>query len=210
MKIEIKKDKDSFVYLDKVIPNIILDIRYATKNNFTGQVVKGYEKGVAIATQKASEVLKKVNEELNLKGYNLKIFDSYRPVKAVRFFEEWSRKKEDCERIKKIYYPNFQRHALIGKYIAGGFSSHNRGSTVDLTIVNLENQKELDMGTIFDFLDEKSHTNALNIPNHCKKNRFLLQDVMERNGFQNLWKEWWHYTLIDEPFKDTYFDFDVI
>ncbi|RST63382.1 peptidase M15 [Candidatus Aquarickettsia rohweri] len=184
-------------------------MRYATENNFTGKIVPGYERNICIITLKAAKILKELNDELNQYGMNLKIFDAYRPKNAAKSFIDWAYSKEDNLDLKKIYYPNINRSDSIGNYIADTLSTHSRGSTVDLTIIDLKTNQELEMGGIFDLFDEISHTATPNIPDIAKKNRLLLKSIMEKFGFKNLWKEWWHYTLIDEPFKDQYFDFMV-
>ena len=201
---------DEVVYLHDIAPEIITDIRYATKNNFTGKVVLGYEKEVCIITKTAAQILKKINCELNVEGYNLKVFDVYRPKRASKSFVDWAVSDEDDDPdVKQMYYPHIARKKILGSYIADGLSAHARGSTVDLTIIEKSNGNELDMGAIFDFFDETSHTENANIPTQAKQNRALLKGMMEKHGFKNLWTEWWHYTLINEPYKDQHFDFIV-
>jgi len=201
---------DEFVYLHDVAPEILIDIRYATENNFTGKVVVGYEKEVCIITKTAANVLKEINSELNAVGYNLKVFDAYRPKRASKSFVDWTISCEDEDpNIKQMYYPHITKKEILGKYIADGLSAHARGGTVDLTIVEQLSGNELDMGAIFDFFDETSHTENANISTQAKQNRALLKGIMEKHGFKNLWTEWWHYTLIDEPYKDQHFDFIV-
>lgn len=198
-----------FVYLKDISPKIITDIRYATKNNFTGKVVTMYEKNVCIITLKAAKILKEINDEVNKYGMNLKIFDAYRPKSAAKSFIDWAYSEEDNLDLKKIYYPYINRSDSIGNYIADTLSTHSRGSTVDLTIIDIKSNQELEMGGMFDLFDKISHTASPNISDIAKKNRLLLKSIMEKYGFKNLWKEWWHYTLVDEPFKDQYFDFIV-
>ena len=198
-----------FVYLNDIAPEIITDIRYATTNNFTGKVVIGYEKEVCIITLKAANILKQINSELNQYGLNLKVFDAYRPKMSAKSFIDWANSEENNPDIKKMYYPNIHRSKTIGNYISDTLSTHSRGSTVDLTIVEKNTINELEMGAIFDFFDKTSNTANADISSEAKKNRLLLKSIMEKYGFQNLWKEWWHFTLIDEPFKNEYFDFAV-
>ena len=128
---------------------------------------------------------------------------------AAKSFLDWANSNEDNLNTKEIYYPNINRSETIGNYIADTLSTHSRGSTVDLTIIEKNTNNELEMGTIFDFFDKIANTANPNISNEAKKNRLLLKSVMEKYGFQNLRKEWWHYTLIDEPFRDEYFNFIV-
>ena len=163
-----------FVYLNDVAPEIITDIRYATTNNFTGNVVIGYEEGVCIMTLKAAKILKQINAELNQYDINLKIFDAYRPKMAAKSFLDWANSNEDNLNTKEIYYPNINRSETIGNYIADTLSTHSRGSTVYLTIIEKNTNNELEMGTIFDFFDKIANTANPNISNEAKKNRLLL------------------------------------
>jgi D-alanyl-D-alanine dipeptidase len=198
---------DGFVYLSKIDSSIKQDIRYATQNNFTGKIVKGYSNASAILTRDAALKLKLVQEDLKKRGLGLKVFDAYRPVSAVDEFLKW-RKSPVNKKLKLTYYPNLSKEDLFKKgYIAPGKSSHSRGSTVDLTIVNIKTGNELDMGTPFDYFGSKSHTNYEKLPKKVKNNRLLLKKTMEKHDFENLPNEWWHYTLRNEPFKDYYFDF---
>ncbi|MFQ3307493.1 MAG: D-alanyl-D-alanine dipeptidase [Candidatus Midichloriaceae bacterium] len=201
---------NSFVYLKDVAPEILVDIKYSTKDNFTGDTVIGYQKNICIITEKAANLLKNINRELNNYGLALKIFDAYRPKKAAKFFVDWSLSEEEDLQIKKVYYPNIHKKDIIKSYIAkNGLSTHSRGSTVDLTLINQETKETLDMGTIFDFFDETANTQNNSISSYAKSTRIILLNIMEKYGFKNLWSEWWHFTLIEEPHKDTYFDFDI-
>lgn len=200
---------EKFVYLNKYDPSIQVDIKYATKDNFTGEIVRGYHNNIAIITLQAAKKLRKIQNKMVLFNYGLKIFDAYRPIKSVNHFMKWG-SVEDCINTKLKYYPNLSKKDLFShKYIALNYSSHSRGSTVDLTIIYLDTKKELEMGTIFDFFGELSHTFSEDVSEEIYKNRKFLHDIMKSEGFENLPNEWWHYTLKKEPYKDKYFDFDV-
>lgn len=199
---------EGFSYIKKEIPNIETDIRYFGLHNFTGRKVVGYEAPVAILSTKATFALKKVQEKLNKKGLGLKVFDSYRPQRAVTSFEVWAKDINDTI-AKKEFYPEIDKKDLfVLKYIASK-SGHTRGSTLDLTLINLKTKKELDMGSPFDLFGTVSHHNTTEITSEQKQNRELLRTAMLKYGFKDYAEEWWHYTLINEPFPETYFDFVV-
>ncbi len=197
-----------FVYLDKVIPNIVLEMRYASKNNFTGRVIDGYAAPKCILTKQAAEALKNVQEELNRYSMSLKIYDAYRPQRSVDDFIRWWKDTGDI-RMKNEYYPDESKDQLFRKGYISLKSPHTRGSTVDLTIVILPQKQELSMGSNFDLFGEMSNTEYKNINPFQKVNRLFLKLVMEKHGFLNYDLEWWHYTLKNEPFPDTYFNFPV-
>lgn len=197
-----------FVYLSEIIPEAEQDVRYYGSNNFTGAPVAGYEAPVVILTQKAAVALKEVSDMCRGMGYGLKVFDAYRPQTAVEHFVRWSRAPQDAVN-KALFYPNIAKSKLFALGYLSRKSGHSRGSTVDLTLVDLATGEELDMGTLFDFLDARSHYGAKGLTNEQIYNRSLLRALMEEYGFKAYSKEWWHFTLIDEPFPDTYFDFSV-
>lgn len=200
-----------FVYLSDIAPDIEQDVRYATNNNFTGKRVEGYEHPVIILTKEAAIALRAVQKDLKNLGLTLKVFDGYRPRRAVDAFKKWANEPDIVE-LKQIYYPNLKKENLFEKGYIADMSFHSRGSAVDLTIINLKDTKELNMGTIFDYFDKLSHTDNPNIPEESKKNRRLLNTYMKKHGFENLWCEWWHYTLRNEPYTkipDEHFDFIV-
>jgi D-alanyl-D-alanine dipeptidase len=206
--IQENKLPENFVYLDKVIPDIVLEMRYAGSNNFIGKPIEGYLKPKAILTKPAAEALKKVQAKLQNEGYCLKIFDAYRPQRAVNHFIKWAGKQEDTL-MKKDFYPEVEKQNLFSFGYISTRSGHSRGSTVDLTLIDANNLKEIDMGGSYDFFGEISHHNAANITSEQKKNRELLKNTMIRFGFRPYEKEWWHYTFMPEPFPDTYHDFVV-
>ena len=195
----------SFILMSAYLPTVVFDIRYAGVNNFVGGKITGYEQPLCFLTQKTAVALKAVQEELDQKGYRLKIFDCYRPQRAVNHFVEWAKQPDD-PKMKKQYYPNEEKSKLIEKGYIAEKSGHSRGSTVDLTLVQKSTSLELDMGTPFDYFDPRSATLTSSVQGQAKQNRLLLKNVMEKHGFENYAKEWWHYTLKDEPFKNRYFD----
>lgn len=197
-----------FVYVKDVIPTISLDIRYFGKHNFTGRPVHGYEKPVAILTKRAALALLHVEKHLNGKGLGLKIFDAYRPQRSVNHFKTWSLATDDTL-AKAEFYPGLNKKNLFKLGFIATKSGHSRGSTVDLTMIDLKDHKEIDMGGTFDFFGAVSHHNYTNLTAKQKENRKLLRTTMAKFGFKSYDKEWWHYTLQDEPYQKTYFDFIV-
>ncbi len=194
---------------------MIQSVDYATAHNFMGRPVAGYARAVCILSNEANTALVAVQDELDTleKGYVLKLFDCYRPKTAVADFIQWSKDPKDIKE-RAHYYPDFEKPELFKIGYIGSVSSHSRGSTVDLTIAvrdlkNPTNYVELDMGTPFDFFGEKSNTDSKSVSTVAQQNRQLLKGLMEKQGFKNLELEWWHYTLVNEPFPDTYFDFPV-
>jgi len=197
-----------FSYINDVSPTIQAELRYCYNNNFMGVPVNGYEENILIATTPTAEALKKVQEELALQKLGLKIYDAYRPQTAVNHFVKWARVVNDTL-MKQQYYPKINKRHLFKKGYISSKSGHSRGSTVDLTIINLETGEELDMGSPYDFFGMSSHITYENISEQQKKNRQLLQKVMNKHGFRSYSKEWWHFTLRGEPFPKTFFDFPV-
>jgi zinc D-Ala-D-Ala dipeptidase len=203
--------RDGFVYVETVIPNIKTELRYFTGDNFIGRPVDGYLKPRCILTKEAAAALKKVQEELNLFGLGLKIYDAYRPQRAVDDFARCGKDLRDTK-MKDSYYPNVEKKNVFRHGYIARKSGHSRGSTVDLTIISVEKSEtdcEIDMGTTFDLFDTKSWPNDLSISASQRAHRLLLQVIMKKNGFEPYAKEWWHFTLRNEPYPDTYFDFPV-
>jgi zinc D-Ala-D-Ala dipeptidase len=199
---------DDFVYLKNWAPTIQEDMRYYTANNFIGRPIHGYEKPVCILTKQAANALIKVQNALNEKNLGLKVFDCYRPQMAVDDFIQWSQNPDD-QKMKEAYYPRIDKADLFKLHYIASQSGHTRGSTVDLTIIDLKNKTPLDMGTTFDFLDPLSHPSNRDITAIQFKNRMLLQKTMLKFGFMPIKTEWWHFTLRNEPYPDTYFNFPV-
>lgn len=197
-----------FVYLKDVAPTIQNELRYCSHNNFIGVPIDGYEESTVIITTPAAIALKKVQAQVYKQGYSLKVFDAYRPQQAVNHFVRWARVYNDTIK-KQEYYPKVnKRHLFKLGYIASK-SGHSRGSTVDLTLVDLKTGKEVDMGSKFDFFGEKSHLYNKTITQEQQKNRNILRKAMVENGFRPYKNEWWHYTLRNEPYPKTYFNFPV-
>jgi len=199
-----------FVSLNDICPQMKFVMSYATPDNFTGVVVDGYKAQKAFMAEPAAQALCRVQIKAQAQGLTLKIFDSYRPVKAVTFFQKWAQMPETNPKIKEIYYPGFSRLQLFEQDYIAKQSSHSRGSAVDLTLAEIKTGKSLDMGSGFDFFDDLSHTDSQKINAEQRKNRMLLKSLMEGEGFKNFSQEWWHYSFRPEPFPDQYFDFDVI
>ena len=206
--IQEKKLPKIFVYVDQVIPDIVLDMRYVGSNNFIGKPIEGYLKPKAILTKPTAEVLKKVQAELKNQGYCLKIFDAYRPQRAVDHFIEWVKKPGDTL-MKVKFYPEVTKKELFNLGYLASRSGHSRGSTLDLTLIDVKSGKEVDMGGTYDFFGKISHHNYPDITPKQKKNRELLKMTMTKYGFLPYPEEWWHYTFQPEPCPDTYFDFVV-
>lgn len=198
-----------FVSLTDVCPGIKIQASYSTENNFTGEVVAGYKAKKSLMAKEPALVLCEVQKMALAKGLSLKIFDGYRPVKAVQFFMDWAKKPETNPHLKDLYYPKFTRMELFEAGYIAKQSSHSRGSAVDLTLVNLETGKDLDMGSGFDYFDDLSHTSSSKVTEEQKSNRMLLKDLMESQGFKNFSQEWWHYSYRPEPYPERSFDFDI-
>ncbi len=205
---DITKDPSGFVLLSDVIPSIVQEIRYFSTYNFVGDRIDGYEEPCAILTKEAARALKTVSNEMMVQGYRLKIFDTYRPACAVKHFVLWGIEDQDI-RMKPYFYPELEKQELFLKGYVAKKSSHSRGSTVDLTLLDMATGKELDMGSPFDLFSEKSHPDFRGISDEQYENRMILRNVMLRNGFAPIDCEWWHFTLKDEPYPDTYFDFPL-
>ena len=201
-------DPSGFVLLADFIPGIIQEIRYHSTYNFIGDRIDGYEEPCALLTKDAARALKAVAGEMNVMGYRLKIFDAYRPAGAVRHFVLWGIEDLDL-RMKPYFYPDLEKEELFAKGYIAKMSSHSRGSTVDLTLLDMKSGKEVDMGGPFDLFSEVSHPDYRGITDEQYDNRMLLQSVMVRNGFVPFDCEWWHFTLENEPYPDTYFEFPV-
>lgn len=200
-----------FVYVKDSIPDIALEMRYCYENNFVGEAIDGYENDVCILGTKATQALKKVQASLRKKGYGLKIFDAYRPQRAVDHFVRWARDLNDVKMKSKFYPQEGKQHLFKRGYISSK-SGHSRGSTVDITLIYLEGDKkglEVDMGTPWDFFSKKSWPFSDQINEQQLKNRIILREAMLQFGFKPLRTEWWHFTLREEPFPNTYFDFVV-
>lgn len=197
------------VGIDTQVPDIALDVRYAGADNFTGAPVDGYEAPRCLLLRPAMQALARVEADLRTQGYRLRIFDCYRPARAVRRFVAWAQAPEDGK-TKPAYYPNLPKTALLGDYISPT-SGHSRGATVDLTMLQCDENgcAPLDMGTPFDFFDPLANTDSPAATPAQRANRQRLVDAMAREGFANYPMEWWHFTLKPEPTPDTFYDVPV-
>ncbi len=197
-----------FVYLDKVAPDVVVDLRYAGADNFVGDKISGYESERCVVTTLAALRLGEVQKELQGFGLSLKVFDAYRPQQSVDHFVAWAKNLSD-RKMKSKYYPNVSKKDLFALGYIAGKSGHSRGSTVDVTIVDTDSLLELDMGSNWDFFDPISWPSSREVTAQQRANRLLLRRVMTNHGFKPLAEEWWHFTLDQEPFPQRYFDFAI-
>ena len=205
---KLSNNSSDFVVLTDIDPDVILEIRYYSTYNFVGDRIDGYEQPTALLTKEAATALKGVSDDLAKKGYRLKIYDAYRPQKAVNHFERWANDTND-DRMREYFYPELDKSVLFDKGYIANYSGHRRGSTVDLTLFDMKTGKEVDMGGTFDYFGERSHPDYKNITDQQYKNRMILREAMMDHGFKPLDEEWWHFTLENEPYPDTYFTFPV-
>ena len=201
-------DASDFVLLSDYVPGIVQEIRYFSTYNFVGDRIDGYEEPCALLTKEAARALKDISNKAIVAGYRLKIFDAYRPANAVRHFVLWGIEDLD-QRMKPYFYPDMEKQALFERGYSASQSSHSRGSTVDLTLLDMKTGRELDMGSPFDYFSPLSHPDCPDVTEEQYENRMLLQRAMVRCGFQPIDCEWWHFSLADEPYPDTYFSFPV-
>ncbi len=207
-KRSVTMDPSGFVLLGDFVPGIVQEIRYYSTYNFIGDRIVGYEEPVALLTREAARALKAVAGEMNAQGYRLKVFDAYRPACAVRHFVLWGIEDLDL-RMKPYFYPELEKQSLFKEGYIASKSSHSRGSAVDLTLLDMSTGKEVDMGSPFDLFSEVSHPDSRAVTQEQYDNRMFLQSAMKRNGFAPIDCEWWHFSLADEPWPDTYFEFPV-
>ena len=218
-----------FVHLAESVPDAILEIRYYSTYNFVGDRIDGYEQPTALLTVEAAKALKAVSDDVKKLGYRLKIYDAYRPQRAVTHFMNWAKDTGDI-RMKAYFYPNLDKSVLFARGYIAEKSGHSRGSTVDLTLFDMKTEKEVDMGGTFDWFGRESHPDWCGDPDTGKytgefpgntspsgrkineaqfRNRMILRKAMMRHGFKPIKEEWWHFTLINEPYPDTYFTHSV-
>ncbi|WP_298881663.1 M15 family metallopeptidase [uncultured Polaribacter sp.] len=197
---------NKFVFLSDVDDTILYELKYFSNHNFIGKKIDGYLTNKVILTNETALALKKVQQILLKKNLSLKIFDAYRPQQSVNHFVKWAKEIDDTK-MKNEFYPDVPKSELFKRGYIASKSGHSRGSTVDLTIVNLKTGKELDMGSPFDFFGIQSHPFYKNIGILQKRNRKYLRKIMIENGFKPYDNEWWHFTLKNEPFPNTYFNF---
>ena len=201
-------DPSGFVLLADFVPHIVQEIRYYSTYNFIGERIDGYEQPCALLTAEAARALKTVSNEMFVRGFRLKIFDAYRPACAVKQFVLWGIEDQDI-RMKPYFYPDLEKQELFARGYIASQSSHSRGSTVDLTLLDMQTGKELDMGSPFDLFSPISHPDCRDITDEQFENRMTLQHAMVRSGFEPIDCEWWHFTLKNEPYPDTCFNFPV-
>jgi zinc D-Ala-D-Ala dipeptidase len=199
---------DTFVDVSRVVPGAVVDMRYFGEDNFVGQRIDGYDAPVCLLTRQAVDALAAVQQAIEPFGLGLKLFDCYRPARAVAHFVRWARDPADLAR-RQDYYPEIDKSRLFELGYIAERSGHSRGSTVDLTLVDLSTRTELDMGTGWDLFSPRSWPADPSMTPTQRANRLLLRQVMIQSGFRPYDKEWWHFTLRDEPFTDSYFDFPV-
>jgi D-alanyl-D-alanine dipeptidase len=214
-------DASAFVNITDVVPDAILEIRYFGTYNFVGTRIDGYLQPTALLTRQAADSLKAVSDDLKAQGYRLKIYDAYRPQCAVDHFVRWGKDLDDTL-MKSYFYPNESKDSLFIKEYIATYSGHSRGSTLDLTLFDMRTEKEVDMGGTFDWFGRESHPDYCGDPEtgvfsgqngHLTQqqfeNRMILRRAMLAHGFKPYDCEWWHFTLKNEPFPDTYFAFPV-
>ena len=203
-----QKLQKGFVYLQDFDATIQKELRYLGNHNFIGKKIDGYYANSVIVTEKTAEALHKIQNTLLKKGLSLKIFDAYRPQQAVNHFVKWARVLNDTL-MKKEFYPQVPKSELFKRGFIASKSGHTRGSTVDLTIINADTNIELDMGFPYDFFGVESHPFYKKITKKQQENRLFLRKIMLVNGFKPYDNEWWHFTLKNEPFPKTYFNFPI-
>ncbi len=222
-------DSKDFVVLSEAVPDVILEVRYYSTYNFVGDRIRGYQAPCVMMTKEAAAALKAVSDEVVKQGYRLKIYDAYRPQRAVDNFVEWAKKLNDT-RMKSYFYPDVNKDVLFDQGYIDAKSGHSRGSTVDLTLFDMRTGKEVDMGGTFDHFGIESHPDWCGDPETGKytgeykgnatpqdgkinevqfNNRMILRKAMIDNGFKPIDTEWWHFTLKNEPYPETYFNFPI-
>ena len=224
-----KSAPSGFVHVSDAVPDVILEIRYHSTYNFVGDRIDGYDQPTALLTVEAAKALKAVSDDVKAQGYRLKIYDAYRPQRAVNHFMKWAKDAKDT-RMKAYFYPDLDKSVLFPQGYIAEKSGHSRGSTVDLTLFDMSTEKEVDMGGTFDWFGKESHPDWCGNPETGKytgefsgntpptggkinevqfKNRMILRTAMMRHGFKPITEEWWHFTLANEPYPDTYFTHPV-
>ena len=205
---ESKELPEGFVYAKKELPDLNVELRYFTINNFVGDTIDGYKANKLVITRETALALKQVQHDLHEQNLCLKIYDGYRPQRAVNHFMRWAKDLNDTIN-KQQFYPDVEKRYLFREEYIATRSGHSRGSTLDLTIIDGITNEPLDMGSPYDFFGKESWVNHQDLTELQKANRQLLQEVMLKHNFRNYAKEWWHFTLRWEPFPKTYFDFEI-
>lgn len=208
LKMPINELPEGFVYVKSVIPDLDVELRYYSNYNFVGDTITGYKANALILTKQAAKALKLVQDDLESQNLCLRVYDGYRPQRAVNHFMAWARDLNDTIN-KSIFYPDVDKKDLFKEEYIATRSGHSRGSTLDLTIIDGNTNQPLDMGSPYDFFGHQSWVDFKGISETQKANRQLLQTLMLKHNFRNYPKEWWHFTLRWEPFPKTYFDFEI-
>ncbi len=201
-------DSSGFVLLTDYVPDAILEIRYYSTYNFVGNRIDGYEEPIALLTKEAAIRLKEVADELRAQGYRLKIFDAYRPTVAEDYFVNWCHDLDD-QRMKAYFYPYLDKSYILAQGYLAERTGHNRGSTLDLTLFDMDTGKEVDMGYPFDYFGVESHPDYTDISEEQYNNRMILREAMTSHNFRPFEGEWWHFIMNDEPYPHTNFSFPV-
>ena len=207
-EVSCSENADGFVELSLIVPDILLDIRYYSAYNFVGCRIDGYEMPIALLTREAADALRGVNEKISRDGYGFRVFDAYRPQQAVDHFVRWAKDPDDI-RMKHVFYPGVDKSCLFEEGFIASQSRHSCGSTVDLTLYSRRTGENVDMGGPFDFFDGISFYDWPHLSEQQKANRCYLREKMTEGGFRPYEREWWHFTLENEPYPDTYFTFPV-
>lgn len=202
------KTVPDFVVLSDIASDIIVEMRYFSEYNFVGQRIRGYEEPIALVTRDVALALKKASDDVSSMGYKLKIWDAYRPQMAVDHFIEWAKDINDIK-MKRYFYPEEDKANLFVHGFIAARSSHSRGSAVDITLYDVRNEYDVDMGGTFDYFGPRSYSDYSNLTEQQKMHRDLLRTVMHKHGFKGISTEWWHFILIDEPYPNQYFNFPV-
>ena len=213
-------DSSGFVNLTDVVPDAIIEARYFGTYNFVGARIDGYLEPVVLYTREAAEALRAVSDDIKARGYRLKVYDAYRPQCAVDHFVRWGKDLADSL-MRPYFYPDEEKAYLFERGYIAERSGHTRGSAIDLTLFDMATGKELDMGGVHDWFGIESHpdyggdpetgeyTGGVQITEEQFRNRMILREAMLRHGFKPYDCEWWHFSLADEPYPDTYFNFPV-
>lgn len=199
---------EQFVYLHDIDSSIQYDIKYATSDNILGRPVVGYAKNIAVCTKPLAQGLKVVQQVLREQNLELFVFETFRPQRASLDIKHWIEDLSD-QKTKADYYPRVDKSRFYSDNYFLEYSAHTRGAAVDLTIIDIATNKPLEMGTRFDFMDILSNPANQDISREAYNNRQFLRNLMQQHGFIGIESEWWHFNLADEPFPDTYFDFEI-
>jgi D-alanyl-D-alanine dipeptidase len=201
-------DARDFVVVSRAVPDVIEEIRYFGTYNFVGRRFVGYEQPCALLTREAADALRAASDEFVKLGYRIRLYDAYRPQRAVDGLVAWARDAEDTA-MKRVFYPDVDKARLFELDFVAARSKHSHGSTADITLFDERLGRDVDMGSPFDFFGPVSHRDYADLTEGQLSHRRLLRKVMESCGFESLYSEWWHFTLADEPYLDTFFDFPV-